>query len=561
MSSNTLKKPLLFCVLMIAVLLMSFIPDAGVITVYLAGDSTMSIKAEKALPENGWGMPFATFFDDRVKVDNRAQNGRSTKTFISEGLWQGIHSNLKKGDYVLIQFGHNDEIPTKAAAINEDGYRNNLLKFISEIREKKANPILITPVARRKFDSTATIVGTHDVYAAIVRQVAANKKVPLIDLDAEGQQLLQKYGPDESKKLFNYLKPGESPNYPDGRVDDTHFSTLGARKIAGMVAMALKRLKIDLAAHLVKGIDTPNTSGITGVPDTSFNNLSAYRHILKDHPDIKIVSEASSATVKETRGLTYCSIGKRKLQIDAFVPAAKAAKTPAVLIVHGGGWRSGNRAQHIPLAQSLAKAGYAAFTVEYRLSTEALYPAGVFDIKAALRWLRSQGNKFNIDTAKVAILGFSAGGELAAFVGVTSCNARFEDKACAATFSSNVQAVIDIDGTLSFVHPESREGGDANNPSAAARWFGFQRADAYELWADASPLNHARENKVPFLFINSSAEWMHAGRDDFRKIMDKKGIYTEVHTFDNSPHTFCLFEPWFQPTVQHITVFLKKVFK
>ena len=221
------------------------------ITVYLIGDSTMANKEVKAYPETGWGMPFYAFFDQSVKVDNRAKNGRSTRTFIEEKLWQPVADSLKEGDYVLIQFGHNDEVPTKKSYTNEADFKANLLKFIFESREKKANPVLITPVARRKFNADGEIQGTHDVYSAIVRAVAANQNVPLIDLDKESQALVQKYGVSNSKMLYNYLVPGQNPNYPDGKQDDTHFSELGARKMAEIVLADIKLLKLDLANRIV----------------------------------------------------------------------------------------------------------------------------------------------------------------------------------------------------------------------------------------------------------------------------------------------------------------------
>lgn len=325
---------------------------------------------------------------------------------------------------------------------------------------------------------------------------------------------------------------------------------------------AIKKFSIFIFILSVTSLQAQIKSGLTGIRDTSFSNHSAYLHALKSHKDISLVGEMPSAEVKESRDLVYCTIGGRKLHIDAFEPAAKSGKPhPAVLIIHGGGWRSGNRGQHIPLAQSLAKAGYVAYTVEYRLSTEALYPAAIYDVKAALRWIRSNAKKYHTNPGQLAVLGFSAGGEMASFVGVTSGNPKYEDKSCSKGFSSDVQAVIDVDGTLSFVHPESSEGDDSRSISAGTYWFGVGRKDNPELWADASPLKHVENNKAPFLFINSSVDRMHAGRDDFRKVLDKNNIYSEVHTFEASPHTFCLLNPWFTPTVNYITAFLDKVFK
>jgi lysophospholipase L1-like esterase len=224
------------------------------IKVYLIGDSTIANKEVKAYPETGWGMPFTYFFDSTVTVDNRAKNGRSTKSFRAEGLWQPVLANLQTGDYVMIQFGHNDEVPTKAVFTPEDEFKNNLTQYIAETKSKGANPILITPVARRKFDSTGKIMGTHDVYSAIVRAVAKQTATPLIDLDLKSQELLQQYGPEASTYLFNYLAPGEHPNYPEGKKDDTHFSELGARKMAQIVLSEIKSLNLELASRIVKPI-------------------------------------------------------------------------------------------------------------------------------------------------------------------------------------------------------------------------------------------------------------------------------------------------------------------
>jgi len=301
-----------------------------------------------------------------------------------------------------------------------------------------------------------------------------------------------------------------------------------------------------------------NTTWLTGVKDTSYSNQGDYRSIKKKYPFIKLVTDQTQENVKEERNLVYRKVRKRKLHIDAFLPMV-IPKTPAMIIVHGGGWRSGNRTQHVPLAQHLAAHKIASFTVEYRLSTEAFYPAAVFDLKASVRWLKANAKKFNVDTNKIAILGFSAGGQLAALLGVTAGIAKLEDKTLK-KYSSAVNAVIDIDGTLSFVHPESWEAQNVNNVNASAMWLGFPRTQRLDLWAEASPLNYGAQNNVPFLFLNSSVERMHAGRDDFIAMMDQKGIYTAVKTFKDSPHSFCLYEPWFDPMLVDIVSFINKVF-
>jgi len=237
-------------------LMMSFIcrPEKKPVTVYLIGDSTISVKDPKAYPETGWGMPFVYFFDSSVTVDNRAKNGRSTKTFISENLWQPVTQSLKAGDYVFIQFGHNDEVKTKKSYTTEAEFQVNLKQYVAESRGKKAIPILVTPAARRQFDDVGKIVGTHEVYSELVRQVARELKVPLIDLDKKSQALLQQFGSENSKLLFLQLVPGEHPNYPDGKEDNTHFNELGARKMAQLVLTEIKALNLELADRIVQPI-------------------------------------------------------------------------------------------------------------------------------------------------------------------------------------------------------------------------------------------------------------------------------------------------------------------
>jgi lysophospholipase L1-like esterase len=233
-------------------MLMSFVQPAQKRTkVWLIGDSTMADKEIKAFPETGWGMPFEIFFDSTVVVDNRAKNGRSTKSFIDEGLWSKVLDGLQTGDYVLIQFGHNDEGKEKLGRYTTpDEFKVNLHRYVAESREKGAIPVLITPVARRSFDSSGRVKESHPVYADAVREVASQSKTPLIDLDEQSKALLQRFGPENSKWLFNYLDPGEHPNYPDGHKDDTHFNELGARKMAEIVLAAIKSLQLPLAGHI-----------------------------------------------------------------------------------------------------------------------------------------------------------------------------------------------------------------------------------------------------------------------------------------------------------------------
>ena len=223
------------------------------IKIFLAGDSTMSIKETKAYPETGWGMPFVYFWDSTVTVVNRAKNGRSTKTFISEGLWKSIYEEAAEGDYVFIQFGHNDESPDKKERYaTPDTFRMNLTRFVKETRSKGAIPVLLTPVSRRKFDTTGTALETHKAYSAYVKEVAEQEKVLFIDLDAKSRELYQQVGKGDSRLLFLQLKPGEHPNYPEGKDDNTHFNELGARLIAQLILGEIKTWIPELAERIVK---------------------------------------------------------------------------------------------------------------------------------------------------------------------------------------------------------------------------------------------------------------------------------------------------------------------
>ncbi len=224
------------------------------ITVYLAGDSTCANKLDEKRPETGWGEMFGQFFkDNKVKIDNRAMNGRSTKTFISEGRWQNIVDDLKRGDYVFIQFGHNDSSKDKGERYTPpEDYRKNLIKFIEDVRAKKAFPVLLTPVMRRRFDKDGKFYDTHGEYPDIVRAVAKEYKTPLIDAQRESEKLIVSLGEEKSKKLFLILAKGESPNYPNGLDDNTHFSPLGAEEIAKLVVEGIRETKIGLRKYLKK---------------------------------------------------------------------------------------------------------------------------------------------------------------------------------------------------------------------------------------------------------------------------------------------------------------------
>ncbi|WP_443944935.1 rhamnogalacturonan acetylesterase [Pedobacter sp. AW1-32] len=231
-------------------LLLSFtLAQKKTTTIYIIGDSTAANKEAKAYPETGWGMEFQSFFQTDVKIDNRALNGRSTKSFRAENRWQPIVDKLTPNDYVFIEFGHNDEkIDKPAVGTTIAEFKANLVQYIKEARAKKASPVLLTPIARRSFKN-GVLMDTHGDYPRAVKQVADSLNVPIIDMLAKTESLLIRLGDEKSIALFNHVEPGNE-NYPEGKKDDTHLSPLGAKQVASLVASGIKELKLNLAKKL-----------------------------------------------------------------------------------------------------------------------------------------------------------------------------------------------------------------------------------------------------------------------------------------------------------------------
>ena len=214
------------------------------------------------------------------------------------------------------------------------------------------------------------------------------------------------------------------------------------------------------------------------------------------------------------------------------------------------------------MAEKLSANGFVTASLEYRLSPEAKYPAAVYDIKTAIRWLRAKAGIYNIDTSKIAVLGCSAGGHLAALVGTTNGMPKFEDKISNADHSSTVQAIVDIDGVLDFTDPnESGKDNDPDKPSAGKKWLGYSYKQNPEIWIEASSLTYAGKNTPPIAFVNSSLARFHAGRDKMIEVLKKYNIYYEVHTIPDTPHPFWLFHPWFEQAFEFVVDFLNKSLK
>jgi len=221
-------------------------------TLHLIGDSTMADKVkEPANPETGWGQALpALLKPEAVRVVNYAINGRSTKSFIDEGRWTKVVAALHAGDFVIIQFGHNDEKADKPTvyAAPRGAYQENLRRFVREAREHGATPILATPVARRKWNEAGELVDTHGDYPAALRAVAAEETVPLLELNVLTTELERGHGVEGSKRLHLYYAGGVYERWKEPVKDDTHFSEYGAARVAALAVQEIVRLQLPPAA-------------------------------------------------------------------------------------------------------------------------------------------------------------------------------------------------------------------------------------------------------------------------------------------------------------------------
>jgi lysophospholipase L1-like esterase len=224
------------------------------ITIYMIGNSTMADKPyNDGNPEKGWGQIFPLYFKSGIKIENHAANGRSTKSFIVEGRWDFVINKLKPGDYVIIEFGHNDakkEDPKRFADANTD-YKWNLEKFINETRKKNGIPILATPIVRRRFDEQGKFYDVHGDYPKVVRELSENLDVLLLDLHKKSEEYIVKLGVERSKEFYLHIDADEYSSLPEGKIDDTHLSPTGAFRICDFAAEEIK-LKIPQLANCLK---------------------------------------------------------------------------------------------------------------------------------------------------------------------------------------------------------------------------------------------------------------------------------------------------------------------
>ncbi len=296
--------------------------------------------------------------------------------------------------------------------------------------------------------------------------------------------------------------------------------------------------------------------------DSSYNVQRVWEGVVKNYPDAKIASTKIPKGVKADLDVVYLTIpetpfGERELHADIFQPRKKGVY-PALIMVHGGGWRSGDKSLQHAMAVRLAARGFVTICVEYQLLLEAKYPAALHNVKAAVRWTRANANEYGIEVDKIAISGCSAGGQLALLTGLTSGVEEKEGDLGYAAYSSEIQAIIDIDGVVDFMAPWSlnlKRGPD----SPDVQWMGGTFAENPEVWKDASPIFWANEQSPPILFVKSGYPRFTAGQHELTGMMNLWGIYNEVHQFEIEVHPFWLLDPWVDQVVNYMDTFLQKV--
>jgi pectinesterase len=301
-----------------------------------------------------------------------------------------------------------------------------------------------------------------------------------------------------------------------------------------------------------------------GIPvDTSYNLPDQVKKMTSKYPFIRPALPSASDSVRVLRNLTYAKIGNRPLHLDVYLPTyLPGQRKPVVVLIHGGGWRSGNKDMEAYMAAVYALNGMAAVCVEYRMSMEALYPAALQDIKTALRWVRRSAKRFEFDPEKVAVHGESAGGQMASLLGSLNRPYPKYQTPLYARYSDKIQAVVDVDGVQAFLHPVSSENGDkSGKPGAGTLWFGVSSAVDSTLWIEASALTHVGPQSAPFLYIRSSIPRFTAGYVEMMQTLRTNGIYCEDRLLEGTPHSFWLFHPWVDETMGYAVAFLKKVFR
>jgi acetyl esterase len=413
--------------------------------IVLVGDSTVT-------DLSGWGLGFRQHVGEGAKVTNVAANGRSSKSYRDEGLWD--KALALKGDYYLIQFGHNDQ-PGKGPARETDPdttYYANMARYVDEVRAIGATPVLVTSLVRRTFSQSDPIKleSAHGPYVAAVTRLAAAKQVPLVDLHASSLAHCEALGPERTAAY----------NFPDrtGKMDTTHLRAGGSTAFARLVVRELGRVVPALAPHL------------------------------RAEPRAALLAD-----------LEYGSAGGEKLLLDVSVPPVPGPR-PVAILVHGGGWTGGDKAGReggagiAPWFSALTDANYVWFSINYRLAPKHRWPACLEDVLAAIRWVKANAAAFGGDPERIALFGHSAGGHLACLAGTV-----VDD-------SVRVQAVVGFAPVTNHEQELPRRGGVSTSLQQLLNRPKEVAPESLGLLRAISPINHVRPGLPPYLLVHGDAD-------------------------------------------------------
>lgn len=261
---------------------------------------------------------------------------------------------------------------------------------------------------------------------------------------------------------------------------------------------------------------------------------------------------------QDHRDLVYATYGSRAMHLDLYLPKNGDGPFPAVVYIHGGGWRGGNKAAFQRQAAHMADQGFVGACIEYRLSGEAKFPAALYDSKAAVRWMRANAGKYRIDPKRIGAAGGSAGGHLAAMLGTTGGLKEFEGDGGHPGFSSSVKAVAAFNPALDFVSFGAQTGSNASN--AVAAFLGAAYSEKPDLWAKAAPLTHAGKGSAAFLFLHGTKDTTvpYQQSVDMLKKLKAVGADAEIFTADDAQHGFFNRPPWFEPALKRMEEFFRK---
>ena len=289
--------------------------------------------------------------------------------------------------------------------------------------------------------------------------------------------------------------------------------------------------------------------------DDGYTVSQRYLAYKKDFPELELPRLRFEAGQQILFDRLYKKVGDRELHADVFLPALGHANHQAILLVHGGGWRSGNKSNFYALANQLAQRGFVVLTPEFRLSPEARYPAGLIDINDAIVWAKANAAEFGFDGAKLAIGGESSGGQMAALIAYSAGRDTFKS---APGLDTRVSALIDIDGLFNFTTPLALQYENAAGAnSAAGLWLGGAFETVGVKWHEASAAEYVDRMSPPTLIIAGEAPRFTAGREQVQDVLDRSHIRNAFIKYDRMPHAFWLFEPYNSKIAAEIDAFLR----